>query len=387
MDSSQLFKERVEVVNDAVRMKKPKRVPFITIDAFWRYYDQGYKLSEALLNYQSIEDALVGYAKRYQVDGFLDIGDRNPLQATRSLGNFEYRIADENNMLEVKEQCCFSEEDYDLFAKNPVKTLWENVIPKKYSFFKPDMPAEVLQNSLLKFLEYAGTVEKTKARLADECGVPPLTSQRMGVSIMGAFEVLYSFLRGMKALSMDLRRRPEKIQAFVDAYDALYVKPLIRAIERIDEPRSLFTALSPLLSQNLVGAKDWGKYSWPHFKEFANRIVETDGTLFVLSEGTTAHLTEYLQELPKGHFCFYVESDDIFQVRKRLPNLCLLGGLPLSLLANGTKQECIDYTKKLIDEVGRDGGLILSMNKFPSSPGDCRRENLLAVTEFARNYR
>ncbi len=49
MDAKEMFNERVEIFDDAVRMiKAPKRVPFVTNDAFWRYYDLGYKLSEAM---------------------------------------------------------------------------------------------------------------------------------------------------------------------------------------------------------------------------------------------------------------------------------------------------------------------------------------------------
>ena len=48
MDQTKAFQERIEIFDDAVRMKKrPKRVPFVTNDAFWRYYDLGYTLSDA----------------------------------------------------------------------------------------------------------------------------------------------------------------------------------------------------------------------------------------------------------------------------------------------------------------------------------------------------
>ena len=57
-----------------------------------------------------------------------------------------------------------------------------------------------------------------------------------------------------------------------------------------------------------------------------------------------------------------------------------------ALLGNGTPQECVDSAKKLIDEIGRDGGFILSQNKMLSYKEDCRRENLKAVSDFVLNY-
>ncbi|MDF1552939.1 MAG: uroporphyrinogen decarboxylase family protein [Deferrisomatales bacterium] len=387
MTLSDLLQERIDIIDDAVRMKKPKRVPFITVDAFWRYYDTGHKLSEALLNTKIMHDATIEFQKRYQHDGWLDIGARNPLQVTRSLGNYEYNIDDQNNVLMLKEQCCFKETDYDPFVENPIRTLWENVITRKYTLFNQDMPSEVLCNTFGKFFELDAAIKTIIQRLATECGVPPLTSVQSGPGIFTAFECLYNFLRGMKGLAVDLRRCPEKILAFGQVYHELFVKGAINSIENTAVATSSFTALTSLLNQNLVSAKQFGKFCWPHFKELTDRIVDTNNKLLILSEGTTVHITEYLQELPKGHFCVYVEMDDIFEARKRLPNLCLWGGLPLSLLARGTQQECIDHTKRVIDEVGRDGGLILCTDKFSSAPGDCKRSNLLAVAEFIQTYR
>lgn len=295
-------------------------------------------------------------------------------------------IDDANYTLMLKEQCFFTVEDYDAFVQNPIKTLWENVLPRKYSLFNSDTEVGTLMNTLGKFFQYAEAMGKARGRLAEECGVPSFSSLPNGGAINIAMEALYDFLRGMKGLSSDLRRCPEKVMAFIETFHGLFVKPSIQQLQKVEEPTSAFTLFSPMLSQNLLSAKQFGKYYWPHFKEIADKVVETDNTMYILSEGTTEHITEYLQELPKGHFCVYVEMDDIFRARKRLPNLCLWGGIPLPLLASSTKQECIDYVKKVIDEVGCDGGLILCTNKFAGSPRDCNRENLLAVSEFVRNY-
>ena len=107
------FNERIRAFQDAVRMKKNPYVPFFSNDGFWRIYDAGYKLSEVVYDYDKALDALLTYAKRYDVDTFLDIGDRNPLQISEVLGNKEYIIDDEHNTLVIKEQCHMTEDDYD----------------------------------------------------------------------------------------------------------------------------------------------------------------------------------------------------------------------------------------------------------------------------------
>lgn len=384
MTTQEKFQERIEIVNDAVRMKKaPSRVPFATIDAFWRYQDQGYKLSEAVLNQQTVEDAVIEHQNRYEFDFHLDIGDRNPLILTRGLGNFEYGIDDERNTLILREQCCFEREDYDKFAENPVKTFWEEVMPRKYSYFKPDMDPKLLEQALGNFLGYNQAMEKTLGRLKDECGVPRLADTKFWLG----FECLYNFLRGMKALSKDLRQVPDKVLKFVEVFDDMYIRPDLNAYKKAETPDAAFDTFSISLSQNMINKKQFGQFMWPHFMEVAEKVIETDSTMFVLSEGTLLHVADYIRELPKGHFCFYTEKDDIFEMRKLLPNVCLCGGLPLTLMGKGTPEQCIERAKRVIEEVGKDGGLILTTDKFPSSPGDVARENLQAVSEFVRSYR
>ena len=136
----------------------------------------------------------------------------------------------------------------------------------------------------------------------------------------------------------------------------------------------------------MLSARDFEKFAWPHMKEAFDKTVETDTTMFTLSEGTTKHITDFLADLPKGHFCFYCEADDIFERRKALPNVCLWGGLPADYVSGKTPQECIDYVKRVIDEVGTEGGVLISTSRFTTSPTDCKRENLLAVSEFVHNY-
>jgi hypothetical protein len=71
-------------------------------------------------------------------------------------------------------------------------------------------------------------------------------------------------------------------------------------------------------------------------------------------------------------------------MRKRLPNVALAGGMKTCLLGYGTNEQCVDYATTPIDTLG--AGFVLSQDKMISYRNDVRRENLLAVNEFARNY-
>jgi uroporphyrinogen-III decarboxylase len=63
--------------------------------------------------------------------------------------------------------------------------------------------------------------------------------------------------------------------------------------------------------------------------------------------------------------------------------VCLQGNVPISLLVAGTPEEVKTHCKKLIDEVGRGGGFILS----PSTGLDnARPENVKAMFDVTKEY-
>lgn len=376
MNPNQRYNENLKIFHDAVQFKKPARVPFYSSDTFWRYYDAGYKLSEAVFDYRKMEDAAVKFACKYQFDSIGDIGMRNPLQVTTRLGNEEYIIDDINNTLAIKEQSCLEPEEYEAYIGDPTKVIWEKIMPRKYKRFNSDTTAEDMVDYLRELVKYALAMQRINKALKEKAGAVPFTDAAM---VIPPIEMLVSFYRGFRGTGKDLRRIPDKVQGFVDSQ---WDPKSVETIKSIKNSKSCFNANIPMLSQNLMNRKQFEAYYWPHLKQIAYHAEKADSAVFLLAEGTTKHITEYLQELPKGHFCVYVESDDIFERRKALPNVCLCGGIPTTLLGQGTKQQCIDHVKRVIEEVGSDGGLILCVDKFTANPKDCNPENLRAIGEY-----
>ena len=56
------------------------------------------------------------------------------------------------------------------------------------------------------------------------------------------------------------------------------------------------------------------------------------------------------------------------------------------LLSKGTKEECIDHVKYLVDELGPKG-FILGQDKMMSYRVDAKPENVLAVCEYVQNMK
>lgn len=73
------------------------------------------------------------------------------------------------------------------------------------------------------------------------------------------------------------------------------------------------------------------------------------------------------------------------ELRKALPNACIVGGMSAMMLGRGTPEQCVDAAKRVIDQMG--DGFMLGQDKMMSFRNDCKRENLLAVSEYIQNFR
>jgi uroporphyrinogen-III decarboxylase len=62
---------------------------------------------------------------------------------------------------------------------------------------------------------------------------------------------------------------------------------------------------------------------------------------------------------------------------------CIQGNVPLSLLHAGTTEEVADYTRRLIDDAGEGGGLIVD---FGAVADEGKEENLHTMIKTAKEY-
>lgn len=94
----------------------------------------------------------------------------------------------------------------------------------------------------------------------------------------------------------------------------------------------------------------------------------------------------YFKQLPRGSAIIYLDgTTDIFAAKEVLRNhLCISSDVHPTLLSLGKPEEVENYCKKLIDEVGGDGGLILSTGC--TVPGAIKPENFKAMIETGKTY-
>ena len=136
-----------------------------------------------------------------------------------------------------------------------------------------------------------------------------------------------------------------------------------------------------------MSPKQFERFYWPSLKRLLDAYAEKGMNVRIFAEGSIMRYVDYFKDYPKGLITLHLEQDDPFEIREKLPNAAIMGGMTTDMLANSTPEECVAYAKKLCDELGKDGGFIFSENKMLSYRNDATGENMAAVCNFVNDYR
>ena len=389
MTPAEKMQDRSQVISDAIRGNKPKRVPHVCDFWTWKVWASGNKLSDVVYNTPKYVDVMRYMLDNYEFDAYTDTGGRNPLAVPRALGLDEtiYIINDELNSIAVPEQCPMEADEYDELIKlGYYKFSWTKIAERRGGRLKdrPNLPA--ILDAADAYNEFLA-MNRDVASLMKEYGMPQ--KQAFSMSFTG-IEYVFNYLRGFKNTSIDLRRRYDKLCEACDVIteemkNDYYQSPAAQCDG--PTPGYAFDMFFSLLSHTILNAKQFERLIWPKFKELSEIAVKHNKTCYVHNEGNSEHLYDFWKDLPANRFTFAVEQNDIFRMKKELPNIVPQGGMLTTVLSTATPEEVVDYAKMLIDKLGYDGQYILATDKMVSFKTDCTQENLHALCDFLTDFR
>jgi len=406
----ELYEERNQRVTDAIKLKIPDRVPvqasFVCFAARWSgitcaasYYDydawlEAYK--KACLDFAPdvvyVEHFMPGKAMEY-----LDVKQLKwPGHGVSPEHSYQFV---EGEWMKADEYDAYlgDSSDYALRvllprtcgALEPLKML-PPLSSLGGGYWGPMALAEAMARpevaSAIKALQKAGR-EITKIR--PKMAAFDSEIEKIGFPVWGKiggggapFDAISDTLRGMRGSMMDIFEQPDKLLELIGLQ-------LSRTLERIaampkgDGNTRAFMALHRG-SDGFMSHKHFEKFYWPGLKKVIIALVDAGYLPCVFFEGDYTTRLEYLLELPKGKVLAHFDSTDIFKAKEILKgHMCFRGNVPASLLQAGTPQDVKDYVKKLIDVVGKGGGLIVSSR---SSIDEVKPENLKAMIDFTKEY-
>ena len=406
----QLLTERTRRLQDAMQLKQPDRVPiqlpmsYMLADMYGISHQEQHEdanrememLEKAALYFQP--DSIMGL---YNNPGpSLALGDRMtkfPGHGLSSSGSFQFVEGE-----------YMKGEDYDDFIEDPadwsIRKYWPRVFSEldglallpplgiaaygTYSLsnlgvFKAPPVVKALRalaRAVESQAEAQARIVRTAQRMAALGFAPAIYA---GVGLEAPFDLMSDTLRGMRGIMLDIYRRPEKLliaQEKVLRFQLEYAVNWCRS-------SGINVAFIPLHrgSDGFMSLPQFEKFYWPQLKTMLEQLVNAGIMPFVFYEGVWDQRLQYLAELPKGKTVGWFQASDIFKTKKIVGDtMCIVGGMPNSLLKGGTAEQVRQLTIRLCKEAGKGGGFIIT-----TSAGEmegCRPELVKVWVETTREF-
>jgi hypothetical protein len=191
---------------------------------------------------------------------------------------------------------------------------------------------------------------------------------------------MLDFLRDFVGVSKDIRKRPDDFYA---ACDALYPIMFGMARSTYPQPSEDGVVFIPLHLPTYLRPADFEKLYFPFMKRMATDLIQSGYRVMFYMENNWLPYLDILQDMPEGPIFGMFEYGDLKLIKEKVGSrFCVGGGMPVSLLKMGTKEQCIDAAKKCLDELAPGGNYVFGLDKNLLSKDDAKIENLAAVCEY-----
>jgi uroporphyrinogen-III decarboxylase len=406
----QLLGERDKRIRDAVALQKPDRVP-LNIAAGYLLAEYGGISNQELQDDPEKRQALLErFALEFGPDNIsglvmhpapsLALGDRMtawPGHGLPTSGQFQFV---EHEFMKV--------EDYPAFLRDPSDWAIRTYLPRAFeklaglrmlpplgmwafgvygldnlAFYSNPAVGEAvtaLGEAIKAVGQNLGMMFGSIQRMAALGFPPPLIA---GTIAEAPFDFMSDTLRGMRGIMLDMLRHPDELLAAEEKVLEIQLENVFTFANATGIRQAMF----PLHrgSDGFMSLTQFERFYWPQLKRFFLALIDSGITPIVFFEGVWDKRLDYLAELPKGKVVGWFQKSDIFKVKEALGDvMCIIGGMPNSLLNGGSPEEVRELTKRLCERVGKNGGFIMSTSVGEMSGS--KLENVRAWVDATREF-
>lgn len=361
----------------ALRLEKPDRVPVIPT-----------LLPEPAAGLAGITQAEAAADNETVVRAVFDVFDQvggwdNPYPACykpiqlQATGIFPMKMRipgvnlDDQTPFQLDEQEILKPEDFEKIAEMGFDAFYQEDYIWRVSDFTPETLAEETQKLMVGGGMFLG-----------ECAKRAIKPYFLSNGLHPFF--VLSLTRSMISFTQDIFFKPEPVERALRRMTDDFIEKQLSVVKQtgID----LYMCIEERAGGFFFSPEHFERFWWPYTQEIVETLwAEGIVTGFHLDTDWSKNLP-YFKKLPKGSAVLELDSTtDIFAAKEVLGgHMCLKGDLSASLLSIGTPEEVTAYCKKLIDEVGGDGGFILASGC--SVPPNAKFENFRAMVETGKTY-
>jgi len=260
-------------------------------------------------------------------------------------------------------------EDYDLLINSGLSKFMRSMTKRLH-------PEVGFLSGLTMLLRFTLRLKK-QARMIERAGAVPAA----GFLHPGPLFEFFSIGRSMNLMCMDLYDRPERIREAGKIWARSLTPIAIRTARFLKVPR-IFIGLSRS-SPSMISPAHFEELVLPGLDYMVRSIIDAGMTPIFHCDTNWLRSLHVFLRYPKAKCIIELDgATDIIKAKEILGgHMCLKGDVPAYLLAFASKDEVLAYCKRLIQEVGRGGGFILSSGC--SIPANAKPENVRALAEAA----
>ena len=405
----ELYQEREQRVDDAIRLRVPDRVPVMCLWGFFPAKIGGLTFEQAMYDYEkqmkANVDAMIAFEPD-MCDNPFPIRYLGPILEALDFRQLKWpgHGCDSMSTYQFVEGEYMKADEYDAFLFDPTDFMLRRYWPRVFGSLAPleslspihgiisyyigltafsafgGPEIEKAIDSLLRAAKEASRIltgAVSYVKRMKELGFP----QQFGALSQAPFDTLSDFFRGTKGAMLDLFRRPDKVLAACDKLLPIMLEFGLGAKRR--GHKRIFIPIHKGLD-GFMSPEQFKTFFWPTLRKLLVGFIEAGLNPFVLWEGDCTSRLETISDIPAGKAVYWFERTDVYRAKEILgKTVCIRGNVPLSTLCTGTPDDVKGYCRKLIDRVGRDGGFIMDAATVLD---DAKPENVRAMIEFTKEY-
>lgn len=212
-------------------------------------------------------------------------------------------------------------------------------------------------------------------------GVEPMVACNIGFTPMEFFSLV---CRSFNDFTLDLFRYPEEVKAACGAS----LEPLWNAAMRnvkMSGVRRVFLG-GTRTSASAISPKQFEIFALPEWQKSCEYFASRGVTTVLHFDSDWTPFFHYFKDFPARKCVLNLDgTSDIFKAKEILGDrMCIMGDVPATLLKLGEPEEVDAYCERLIKELGRDGGFILSSGC--TTPIDAKPGNVKAMIESVKRH-
>lgn len=380
------FLARSKRINDALELQQPDRIPIMLSLGYLMAEMCGVTRLELYNNPKKSQEILEKLALHFQPD--LITGLFNTPSASKILGDRMTKWPGfglgPNGSFQFNEKEFMKAEDYEALLDDPSDYAIRTYLPRTFSELEglallpplgislfgyyatmnlgslaapPVLSAlEALQKATQAITIDIEHAIASSQRLA-ELGFPPAMFAS-GVLLEAPFDFMSDTLRGMRGIFLDMMRQPDNLLAAQEKVKNIMIKHALAMVKTTGITSATLTLHRG--SDGFISISQFERFYWPQLKNLLLQLIDAGIRPFVFYEGKWDERLKYLTELPKNKTIGLFQSSDIFKVKEVVGNtMCIIGGMPISMLTAGSVAQVREHTQEVCESVGKGGGFIM----------------------------